>query len=434
MDFNSIKDKIKEIMTADNAKLLLLKAKENAPTREQMDTSIKTLQEVIHNIYEKSIQGASSVSTIYQQTVNGPQVEQVVAMIYKEKTPEQQQRALEKILYLYMLQFAVNNFDPPIDLPTMTKDEEYRFFNALLSDDGPNKEQINRMVRELLLLFNNERLGVSAVEYNSEMNSDAEIKEMYQEIINTARSKEIMSNINGMLADKEYVQFFLEEIIKDINEGQVNDSKYFGKGTDYVTNMKSRIKNFIKGHNVYVTTYMREGKSLAKEIPKIDRIIESINRDHELAEDKETMMKLKAVAERLKLGVEVMVNASSQGDIHVYELQDLETLLNDTNKDVKKGNEITKPGDRGEKRKRDQEEIDEEGEERGSGKARMEDGPAIGEIDGGGRRRRKTRKLKKRKGRTYRRKTAKRAGKKLRKQKTKKRSRRVKKKTRKSRR
>ena len=106
MDFNSIKDKIKEIMTADNAKLLLLKAKENAPTK-KMDTSIKTLQEVIHNIYEKSIQGASSVSTIYQQTVNGPQVEQVVAMLYKEKTPEQQQRALEKILYLYMLQFAV---------------------------------------------------------------------------------------------------------------------------------------------------------------------------------------------------------------------------------------------------------------------------------------------------------------------------------------
>ena len=147
MDFNSIKEKIKEIMTAENAKALLLKAKENAPTRDQMDTSIKTLQEVIHNIYEKSIQGASSVSTIYQQTVNGPQVEQVVAMIYKEKTPEQQQRALEKILYLYMLQFAVNNFEPPIDLPTMTKDEEYRFFDALLSDDGPNKEQINRMIR-----------------------------------------------------------------------------------------------------------------------------------------------------------------------------------------------------------------------------------------------------------------------------------------------
>ena len=112
MDFNSIKDKIKEIMTVDNAKALLVKAKENAPTKEQMDASIKTLQEVINNIYEKSIQGASNVSTIYQQTVNGPQVEQIVAMVYKEKTPEQQQRALEKILYLYMLQFAVNNFDP----------------------------------------------------------------------------------------------------------------------------------------------------------------------------------------------------------------------------------------------------------------------------------------------------------------------------------
>ena len=98
---------------------------------------------------------------------------------------------------------------------------------------------------------------------------------------------------------------------------------------------------------------MREGKSLAK-IPKIDRIIESINNDHELAEDKETMMKLKAVAERLKLGIEVMVNASSQGDIHVHELHDLDALLNDTNKDVKKGNEITEPGDRGDKRKREE--------------------------------------------------------------------------------
>ena len=58
----------------------------------------------------------------------------------------------------------------------------------------------------------------------------------------------------------------------------------------------------------------------------------------------------------------------------------------------------------------------------------------LGDIDGGGRRRRKTRKLRKRKGRTYRRKTAKRAGKKSRKQKTKKRNRRSKKKTRKSRR
>ena len=129
-------------------------------------------------------------------------------MIYKEKTPEQQQRALEKLFYFaYMLQFAVNNFEPPIDLPTMTKDEEHRFFKALLSDDGPNKEQINRMIRELLLLFNNERLGVSAVEYNSEMNSDAEIKEMYRSIIDSARSKEVMASINGMLDDNEYIHF-----------------------------------------------------------------------------------------------------------------------------------------------------------------------------------------------------------------------------------
>ena len=42
-------------MTVDNAKALLVKAKENAPTKEQMDASIKTLQ-VINNIYEKSIQ------------------------------------------------------------------------------------------------------------------------------------------------------------------------------------------------------------------------------------------------------------------------------------------------------------------------------------------------------------------------------------------
>ena len=50
MDFNSIKDKIKEIMTVDNAKALLLKAKGERSHKRTMDTSIKTLQEVIHNI------------------------------------------------------------------------------------------------------------------------------------------------------------------------------------------------------------------------------------------------------------------------------------------------------------------------------------------------------------------------------------------------
>ena len=63
---NQLKQKVGELLTIDNAKRLITQAKDNAPTKEQIDTSIKTLQEVLHNVYVKSLQGASSVSTVYQ--------------------------------------------------------------------------------------------------------------------------------------------------------------------------------------------------------------------------------------------------------------------------------------------------------------------------------------------------------------------------------
>ena len=425
MDFNSIRDKISELLTVENAKSIINKAQSNAPTRQQVETSIKTLQDVLHNIYEKGVTGASNVSTIYQQTVNAPQVESIVAMIYKTKTPEVRQRNLEKILYLYLLNFGVNDFTPPIDLQTMTEGDKVRFFDRLLADDGTYIEEVKRMVRELLLLFNNERLGISAVEYNTEFADDETMAAMYEEIIDVGRSRDIMDRVNSQVNDKEFLKFFLSEIIEDVPNRVANDTKYFGQGNDYVAGIRLRLRNFIKAHNVYVKNYIKDGRSLEKAIPKLNRIIETIDKDIGLSEDKETMNALRAVTEKIKAGIQTMVNESRGDEINVYEIESLDDLLRDTSKSVNKGQVITKgknvdypkmpapPAPDGPKRDRSDDESD---EEEGSDKKQQRRGtPEIAEdIDGGKRRRRrKTHKMKsRRRFKGGKRKTLKRKGKK----------------------
>ena len=425
MDFNSIRDKITELLTIENAKSIINKAQSNAPTRQQVETSIKTLQDVLHNIYEKGVTGTSNVSTIYQQTVNSPQVENIVAMIYKTKTPEMRQRNLEKILYLYLLNFGVNDFTPPIDLQTMTEGDKIRFFDRLLADDGIYIEEVKRMVRELLLLFNNERLGISAVEYNTEFADDDTMAAMYEEIIDVGRSRDIMDRVNSQVNDKEFLKFFLSEIIEDVPNKVANDTKYFGQGNDYVAGIRLRLRNFIKGHNVYINNYIKDGRSLGKEISKLDRIVETIDKDIALSEDKDTMNALKAVTNRIKAGIQTMINESSGNEIRVYEIESLDDLLRDTSKSINKGQVITKgknmpypavpppPAPGGPKRDRSDDESD---EEEGSDKKQQRQGsPAQAEdLDGGKRRRRrKTHKMKsRRRFKGGKRKTLKRKGKK----------------------
>ena len=417
---NQLKQQIAQLMTINNAKNLITQAKDNIPSKEQIDTSIKTLQEVLHNVYEKSVQGASSVSTVYQKTVNSSQVEDVVAMVYNEQTPEKRQLQLEKVLYLYMLNFGVQQFTPPIDLQTLSESDKRRFFSELLKDNSGSLSDIRRMVRDLLLLFNNDRLGISAVEYSNEF-AEGELKEMYAKIIDQGRSRDIMDKVNGQVDDKEFLKHFLGEIIEDVPNGVANDTKYFGQGTDYVSGVKMRLGNFVKGHNVYIKEYIKDGNSLKKEIPKIDRILSTIDEGYDLTEDKDkpNMDKLKSVANKLKTSVQQMVTASSGNDIRVYELESVDTLMKNPSKDPKKGTEIQKKASSSSSsssspssnKRRVNEMADSPEDDR---EVRQRTGTPIledDEMDGG--RRRRTRRAKSRRGRTYRkRKTTKRGGKK----------------------
>ena len=394
---NQLKQKVGELLTIENAKRLITQAKDNAPTKEQIDTSIKTLQEVLHNVYVKSVQGASTVSTVYQQSVNSPQVEEFVAMVYKSQTPEQRQLQLEKILYLYMLHFGVDHFTPPIDLETMSEADKHRFFHELLKDGSATLADSERMIRELLSLFHNERLGVSAVQYSSEF-TDGEVADMYEKIIDVSRSRDIVDNINSKIKDKEFLKHFLSAIIEDVPNGRADDSKYFGHGSDYSAGIKLRLVNFVKGHNVYIKDYIKDGNSLGQEIPKLDRIIKAIDETRDLSEDKDQMDRLKGVVTKLKASVQGMIDASTDDMIRVYELNSVDHLLNNADADANKGQQIEKKPNR--KRKAEEEVEEDEG------------------MDGG--KKRKSRRPKSRRGRTHRRRRViKKGGKKTRKRKTK---------------
>lgn len=388
---NQLKQKVSELLTIENAKRLITQAKDNAPTKEQIDTSIKTLQEVLHNVYVKSVQGASSVSTVYQQSINSPQVEELVAMVYKSQTPEQRQLQLEKILYLYMLHFGVDHFTPPIDLETMSEPDKHRFFHELLKDGSATLADSERMIRELLSLFHNERLGVSAVQYSSEF-TDGEVADMYEKIIDVSRTRDIVDNINSKIKDKEFLKHFLSAIIEDVPNGKADDSKYFGHGSDYSTGIKLRLVNFVKGHNVYVKEYIKDGKSLGQEIPKLDRIIKAIDETRDLSEDKDQMDRLKGVATKLKSSIQAMIDASTDDMIRVYELNSVDHLLNNADADANKGQQIEKTPNR--KRKAEEAVEEDEG------------------MDGG--KKRKSRRPKSRRGRTHRRRrVTKKGGKKI---------------------
>ena len=69
-----------------------------------------------------------------------------------------------------------------------------------------------------------------------------------------------------------------------------------------------------------VKNYIKDGRSLEKAIPKLNRIIETIDKDIGLSEDKETMNSLRAVTEKIKAGIQTMVNESRGDEINVYEI------------------------------------------------------------------------------------------------------------------
>jgi hypothetical protein len=249
------------------------------------------------------------------------------------------------------------------------------------------------MVRELLSLFNNERLGVSAVQYSSEF-SEGEVASMYEKIIDVSRTRDILENINDKVKDKEFIKHFLIAIIEDVPNGKADDSKYFGYGSNYSAGINLRLVNFVKGHNVYVKEYIKDGKSLGQEIPKLDRIIKAIDETRDLSEDKDQMDRLKGVATKLKSSIQAMIDASTDDMIRVYELNSIDHLLNNVDADANKGAQIEKTPNRKRKAEEDAEEDAEEG------------------LNGG--KKRKSRRPKSRRGRTHRRRrVTKKGGKKI---------------------
>ena len=95
-----IKNKVNELLTIDNAKRLIQSVKDNAPSREEVETSIATLQDMLKEIRSKAVQGVSSASSFYQKTIKSPEMETIIARVYKSKTKEERKREWEKIRYL----------------------------------------------------------------------------------------------------------------------------------------------------------------------------------------------------------------------------------------------------------------------------------------------------------------------------------------------
>lgn len=401
MSVQDIIAKMNQLLTIDNAKNLLEQAKTSAPSRDEINTAVAALQDTMENIKQKSLQGASSATTIYQQTINSPQIETLVARIYGSRTPEERQRELEKILYIYLLKFGAEQ-TPSVDIDVMTSQETDAFLDNVLKPDTPAKDAVTEMVRSLMLLFFGERMGSSVVEYGMEF-SNKDMDAMYKTIIDERRLREISESVDKNIKNKEFMEFFLKQIIKDVPDKVSNDAKYFGHIEDYAKNMRVKVNNFIKAHNTYVSTYLKDGGTLVKEIAKLDRLVLIMQETRNLVEDKHEIDELLRLLASMREALTNMVNASKGNEIKAYEFKPLVDILDATDDDeVIQGPEIVK--------KREKRRREEEGEENPPKRPRSNTpvmdsqesdigGPSIG-----GRRRRTRKTQTKRKRRSIRRK------------------------------
>ena len=72
MSVEGIKNKVRELLTIENAKNIIKAAKDNAPSREEVETSIVALQDMMREIRSKAVQGVSTATTFYQKTIKSP--------------------------------------------------------------------------------------------------------------------------------------------------------------------------------------------------------------------------------------------------------------------------------------------------------------------------------------------------------------------------
>ena len=326
IDISSVKQKIANMVDSANQQFT---KEELARRKEELVNTMDVLKDTLGATRVKLLQGAAASTSMYQKLAKGEQMENLVAMVSGDKTPEQRQRRLEKIVYLYLLGFGESEFAPSLDIDVMTSDQKAAFFKKLLAPNSRSLSSIKEMVGSLLLLFYNERLGTSAVEMNSEImgeNNEDSITQMYDEILTARRQSEITADVEKKVKTKGFLVAFLSDIIADVPDGIANDAKYYGHDENYINNIYTRLINFINTHNNY-TGYIKSGKGLEGEVAMLVNLDEYIDKAGDFIQNKAAQTTAKKVVANLKNSLMSMMTPDANGQGRVFKFKDLKTLL-----------------------------------------------------------------------------------------------------------
>jgi hypothetical protein len=263
----------------------------------------------------------------YQKTLNSQSANEIVSSLTGEKTEEDIQRRLEKILYLYLLDKGLN-MTTPIDIQIMTEDQENELFTSLLADGSSTREEIEEMVRNLLTLFFYGRMGISGVQYSNNLGKDTQLIATHKEIVEKDRRKTIDGDIESSVTNKEFLRHFLDNIIKDYASGSANDSKYYGTESNHIQLITHRVRNLINEHNRY-TDYIKSGNGLQKEIDKISRLVVAINNIRPFIEEGEKgqLSAVDKAINNMVKALQTMKQPRQDGKLHIYTFKTLDELL-----------------------------------------------------------------------------------------------------------
>lgn len=348
----------------------LSKGKEQLQTpegrQEAMDSGVNALKKALDYIRYDAVKDLKTADSglktfkdyAYQKTLNSQQAEEIYAAIKGEVTAEQRQRKLEKILYLYLLETGLR-MTPSIDINDMTADDRARFFKDILRKNSDSRSAIEEMVRNLLILFFYGRLGISGVQYKTEL-GDQELQGAYQRIVETERRKVMDEDIEKSVMNGKFLEAFLKDIIEDYENNTANDAKYFGYTDNHLDMIHHRLRNFVNEHNRYVTTYIKSGKGLQAEIDKLDRLDKAISNLEPFINKPGETDAIHATVQNMINALKKMKETGTDGKIRVKQLVSLDELL--AGGPVVTGDEIIVEEGRGEKRKADESDDVDEGD------------------------------------------------------------------------
>lgn len=304
-----------------------------------MDKGVEALKAALDYIRSDAVKDLKIAGTklntlkdyAYQTTLNSEALNRIVAKIKGTRTSEELQRHLERILYLYLLEKALSMPDP-IDLSNLSPDEEKRFLDQILTPGSQSREDIDEMVRNLLVLFFYERLGVSAVQYGNDLGGDAQIQAVFRDVIEKDRRKTMDSDIEKSINSQEFIRHFLTKIIENYNsgtgEGEQDDAKYFGVETDHIKMIHHRIRNLVNAHNRYLD-YIQSGSGINKEIEKIGRLQKVIDdlRGFIPENQKVNLTHIDSALQNMLSALNEMKTPKADGKLHVKGFKSLDDLL-----------------------------------------------------------------------------------------------------------